>query len=622
MRARYVLTLLAATVLIAGCNSLRRSAGLAGDIRPDRPADGIDALAQAESPFRADRQTSADAVRHRNTRGHATGRMNAVAAETPAGLQRSSERQIESVESDNDLILPAGFSDVPTGGSADVPTRTATLQMDGRTYEVRLIERPEPGARFVSTAGSVTRLSASELPAAVPPADAAKTGILPHESREDVTHLPAPQDAQILNLPTVLSMVGGDHPAVASARWRIQEAYADLDRAEAMWLPSIRAGISFHRHDGSYQASNGDIVDVNRNSTQFGFGTGATGAGTTPRPGLQAQFHLADALFEPEIARRNAWSAGHAERAILNRQLRDAAVAYVRLVEAWQTLEVLRSVRQSVAELSDLTRNFAEAGQGLQADADRLNTELALLDSRIASAAETAESAAADLRYAVSTDDHRTIIPGDLTLLPLEMIPADSIPGELISRGLSNRPELKELQALVAAACEEYRRQKYAPLVPSVMLGFSAGGFSGGRGDDPGSPGGRYDLDAGLSWEIRNLGFGERAARRRAEAKLQQTMFSKVRRIDDVAREITRAHSAVQHRSERMASTQQSITSARESYRRNLERIRDGAGLPLEALQSAQALETAQRSYVEAVADYNAAQFELMWAAGWPVAVQ
>ncbi len=40
-------------------------------------------------------------------------------------------------------------------------------------------------------------------------------------------------------------------------------------------------------------------------------------------------------------------------------------------------------------------------------------------------------------------------------------------------RGLATRPELKESQALVAAACEAYNREKYAPFVPSVLLGFS-----------------------------------------------------------------------------------------------------------------------------------------------------
>ena len=87
-----------------------------------------------------------------------------------------------------------------------------------------------------------------------------------------------------LNLPTALALVGGRHPAIGLAKWRVQEAYARFEQAKVMWLPSIQPGFSFHRHDGNYQASDGSIVDVNRNSFQYGLGTGATGAGTTPRP--------------------------------------------------------------------------------------------------------------------------------------------------------------------------------------------------------------------------------------------------------------------------------------------------------------------------------------------------
>jgi outer membrane protein TolC len=41
--------------------------------------------------------------------------------------------------------------------------------------------------------------------------------------------------------------------------------------------------------------------------------------------------------------------------------------------------------------------------------------------------------------------------------------------------------------------------------------------------------------------------------------------------------------------------------------------------LPIEALQSAQALLQARREYLRSVTDYNAAQFTLQRALGWPV---
>ena len=92
------------------------------------------------------------------------------------------------------------------------------------------------------------------------------------------------------------------------AQWRVQEAYAQLDRAEVLWVPTIRAGFNFNRHDGNLQATDGTIQNVNRSSFQGGLGAGAIGSGTTPIPGINAEFHTADAIFQPRIAERTTWS--------------------------------------------------------------------------------------------------------------------------------------------------------------------------------------------------------------------------------------------------------------------------------------------------------------------------
>ncbi len=410
--------------------------------------------------------------------------------------------------------------------------------------------------------------------------------------------IPQPTNTIDLNLPSALAMVGGQHPAVGFAQWRVQEAYAQLARAQVLWMPSIQAGFSFDRHDGNYQASNGQIVDVNRNSFQYGLGMGAVGAGTTPRPGLVAQFHLADAIFQPEIAEKTAWARGHAANAVVNEQLLTVAIAYIELLDAHQDARILEESRHRTSELSKITGDFAAAGEGLQADADRMQTELILAENRLVRARERIAIASARLAQAISIDGGIQILPMDITAVPLDLVVTETDQPSLISRGLTTRPELKESQALVAAACEAYRREKYAPFVPSVLLGFSTGGFGGGLGNNLSNVNGRYDFDALMSWQVRNLGFGEKAARLESAARVQQAKYEKLRVMDQVAREVSEAYSQVQFRREQIPITQQAIQSAQNSYELNLARIRDGQGLPLEVLQSVQALESARRAYL------------------------
>lgn len=439
---------------------------------------------------------------------------------------------------------------------------------------------------------------------------------------EDVSQPSSPTSESALvniNLPTALSLIGPQHPAVGFARWRVQQAYAELSQAKVLWLPSLRGGFGFHRHDGNYQASNGEIVDVNRNSFQYGLGVGAVGAGTTTFPGVIAEFHLADAIFQPKIAGSTLAARSSESRAVLHQQMMEAAVAYLELLGTHQGVRILEEIRDRAAELSKLTSDFAATGAGLQADADRMETELALIETRLLAARERCQVAGARLARTLGADPQCEWIPTDSLALPLDVVSLDSGRSAMIQIGLFNRPELREAQSLVAAACERYRREKFSPFVPSVLLGFSNGGFGGGLGNTLNQVDGRYDFDALVAWEIRNLGFGERAARRATSAQVQQAKFEKIRRMDQVACEISEAYSQANFRSKQVSVAQRAIEQAMNSYDRNLRRIRDGQGLPLESLQSLEALREAQQVYLRSVVEYNQAQFRLQWAMGWPV---
>lgn len=608
-----------ACLLTAGCNSSRVGTVSSTFRRPDRPfsplplpAEDIPLSDDAEAPRPV--ASSPERIQIISTDNKAANK--AVVADDRDEPDEVSRRESESLPRLEITPVVHELTQATPSAGAGVVT------IDGRSYEIRLVNPygnpPHKSSLHTSTV-SLPSADDSRMQHARLVSDAEVVNVDMDEA-EGIEPLPtAAPDAVLINLPTALSMVSGRHPAVAFARWRVQEAYAQLDQAEVLWLPALQAGFSFHRHDGNYQASNGAIVDVNRNSFQYGFGAGATGAGTTPQPGLRAQFHLADAIFQPNIARKTAWARGHAENAVVNRQMRDVALAYTALLDATQQLRILEESRARVAAVSRLTDDFAAAGQGLQADADRMQTELRLIDGRVIESRESVDLASARLAHALSSNPGKRIVAMDSAVVPLELVSVETDASGLIRSGLSARPELKELQALVAAACEQHRRQRFAPFVPSVLLGAGTSGFGGGVGDSLNNVDDRYDFDAMVTWEVRNLGFGERAARREAQAQVQQAMYRKVRLMDDVAREISEAQTQVRHRRERMEMTQKAIQTARDSYDRNLGRIRDGQGLPLEVLQSVRALEEASLAYASSVTAYNQSQFQLQWALGWPV---
>jgi outer membrane protein TolC len=440
------------------------------------------------------------------------------------------------------------------------------------------------------------------------------------EITEELPVLPAAEDAEYpLDMSTALALVAGQNPQVAFAQARIREAYANLQAANVLWLPTIQTGVSYHRNEGNLQDSAGAILDVSRSSLQAGLGAGAVGAGTTTQPGIVAQFHFVDALFQPRIAERNAWAQNHASDAVLNDQLLEAALAYQELLRAYQLQAIAKETVVNSESLVQLTTDFAKAGEGTQADADRSNAELALRQNNIARSEEAVAVAAARLAQLISLSGTAIIQPIESGVTPIDLFPLDGGPQESVATALANRPELRESRDLVGAACERLRREKYAPLVPSMLLGASYGGFGGGLGDTVADFNDRADFDAIAVWQIRNLGFGEQAARQSASARVQQARFREIQVMDQVAREVTEAQARVVARRKRIDVARAGIEAARASYDRNFSRIREGQGLPIEVLQAIQSLDATQRDLVDATVDFNVAQFQLQRALGWPV---
>jgi len=422
-----------------------------------------------------------------------------------------------------------------------------------------------------------------------------------------------------LDFSTALAMVSGQNPQVAFASQRYREAYAQLESARVLWLPSIRAGVSYNKHEGVLQAADGTVFDSSRGSLYSGSGARSVGTGSPAVPGLVAEFHFTDAVFLPRIANRAALARHEATQATTHDLLLEAALAYLGLLEASQGRVIAEETLENAQQLADLTAAFAETGQGPQADADRARAALVVRKNDVARAEEEVRVVSARLNELLHNDPTTVLRPQEPTIVPVELVSRTTPVAELLATGLSNRPELAESRHLVCEAVHRYRREKFAPLLPSAFLGVSYGGFGGAPGARIDNFRDRFDLDAVAYWELRNFGFGEAAAREEARSRYQQARLREIQIMDRVAREIVEAGSQVQARHRQIAVAQSGIEAATDSYQRNVERIRAGEGLPIEVLQAIHALDEARREYLRTLVDYNEAQFRLFRALGWPI---
>ena len=425
-----------------------------------------------------------------------------------------------------------------------------------------------------------------------------------------------------IDLETVLQLTSGQNPQVAFARERIHEAFAQLDRAQVLWLPSLRAGVNYNKHDGAIQDVAGTVFNTSRSAFYSGFGAAVPGAASPNVPGLYANFAIADAIYQPRIAAQTAASRQAAATAANNDMLLDAALAYLELLKTAQDVAIARDARDHTGELAELTGAYSQSGKGTEADHDRARAELALRDNELLRSQEAVRVASARLSQLLSLDPLFAFEPREPTIVPIEMVARDLPPAELVARGLSHRPEIAECRALICEAVERLRREKMAPLIPSVILGVSYGGYGGGLGSTVTNFNNRFDADAIAYWEVRNLGLGERAIRGEASSRVQQARLKEVAALDRVAREVVEAHTQVEARREQIATAEKGVQLASASYERNSERIKNVQGLPIEVLQSIQALAQSRREYLRTLIAYNEAQFRLHRALGWPTDAQ
>ncbi len=417
----------------------------------------------------------------------------------------------------------------------------------------------------------------------------------------------------------ILASVAGRNPEVGYASQRYAEAYARLIAARVLWLPAINAGVGWNNHAGPIQATDGTVSSLSRSSLTAGLGVQTIGAGSPVVPGLFANFHAADAIFQPKIANRAAAACDAEVRTQINDLLMETAIAYLDLLRAHQMRAIALDIQNHADELARVTADFARTGEGNEADADRAATEVSIRQNEVVRADEEIQVASARLIELFNDSPYLILRPLEPTIAAVDLVPLDKPLDSLVPTGLMNRPELAKARHLVAEAVHRYRLEKSSPWLPNVIMGSSYAGFGGGQGSQINNTAGRFDLDAIAYWQVRSLGIGEYAVRREASARHDQLQFEQARVMNKVAREVVEAHAQVQARHRQIGISQQAVERAVASFGRNLRRVHELKGLPIETLQSIQALDQARREYLRALVDYNTAQFRLQRALGWPV---
>ncbi|MBA3484332.1 MAG: TolC family protein [Pirellulales bacterium] len=325
---------------------------------------------------------------------------------------------------------------------------------------------------------------------------------------------------------------------------------------------------------------------------------------------------IVDALFEPLAARQLVRASSADRNTTFNDTLLDVGVGYLSLVRAQVRVAIAEEASSNAEELARITRDFASTGQGLQADADRAQIEAASRSRDVWQAREDVAVISAELARLLRLDPSVRLEPADRVPLELEFVDRSAPLQSLIGQALSARPELAAAGAERQAAAIRRRQEQLRPWLPNLYAGVSGGGFGGGTGSNIDNFGGRSDFDVAAVWQVENLGFGNSARQRAAQSSTREASLTVQQTRDLVATEVTQAYQRILMRAKQVEVTRSPVESAIQALQLNLEGIRAGELRPIEIQQAIGALSSARAQLVDAVTDYDAAQFQLLRAIG------
>ncbi|MHC5544889.1 TolC family protein, partial [Singulisphaera rosea] len=232
-------------------------------------------------------------------------------------------------------------------------------------------------------------------------------------------------------------------------------------------------------------------------------------------------------------------------------------------------------------------------------------------------------TSSAQLCYVLNIDPSVRLHPTDSFVVPHPIVPDPMPVAELIELGLLQRPELKERQAAIREAFLALEGARVLPFSPTILIGFSSGGFGGGSNlvrPIFGGFGGRSDFDVMAYWTLQNLGVGNLALINLGKARLGVTRYQEIAILDQVRAEVAEAYAKTHARFAKIGIAERAVRSGTAGFSEDLLRIKNTVAPAIETVDSLRLLARSRYAYLDSIVDYDRAQFELYVALGQPPA--
>jgi outer membrane protein TolC len=399
----------------------------------------------------------------------------------------------------------------------------------------------------------------------------------------------------------VLALAGEQNRQVILARERLHQASAEKEIAAFAWLPALKAGPTYGRHEGGIQNEDGTLLHSS-------FGNQFTGLEVI------GNLDLREVAVQQVTAERNYLQKKGEVSRVTNETLLDAANAYLDLLLARSSEATARMLEKKQERLLERARNLQEKGEpSARVLVRQFEAGVAGHRHVVTKLREQGDGASIKLAYLLGLEPCVPLVPLDERMQPFDLVDASAPCAELTARALAVGPGMAELERLLGvmqASVEHARGPEH--FLPSLEFRMAEGAFGAG----PGSTldwDNRWDLLVGVRWNLTGL----LTARDRiavVESQLYQTQIGYQDLRSKLTAAVQEARNAILSGQEQVRLAAEQVRLAGEAYELSDQRLNDHApdSSLTEVHQALRALELAQITYLTSVSVYDKAQLRLL----------
>ena len=411
-----------------------------------------------------------------------------------------------------------------------------------------------------------------------------------------------PDKPMTLDLLSAMRLAGAENIDISVMRTRLEARRADTDEAFSRYLPDLRLGFNYLRHDGLRQDSTGQVGEQPMSS----FGAG---------PGLSLQLDPVEARFQHLRALQLEEAAEQKARRTRAEAVVHSAILYLELVRASGLVAVSEEAVERSREQVKLQEGAAELEAVLGVELARARAELARDQEALLASREGLRGAGIRLATWLRLPPQVPLIPETKDIQPLGLVGADRSLADLLDSALAASPDLAEMRALNRAAREMENAATWGPWTPDIYAAAGHGAYGGGPGNGGlfGGLGDRTDIAAGLSWNLRGLGLGDRARKRKTRAEALEAGLEAARAREQLSAEVVVGWERSKSLLGRIEAATKGVAAAAETLKLVEARFEAGDVIQLEVLEAIRAVAAARAVLIDTVVFYNQTQHLLYY---------